>query len=299
MGFHDSMQTHLPSKTFLIRGGIATLIVVGILVAQTNWFRNLLHKEPKPTLSELRVGDIVGADSNGNGIADWEEQLWGLDPTQLYTNGTPNAEIIRQKKLALGIENPSNIDPNNSTDTIAQKLFVLSTALGQSEEVTDTALQNAAQDLGNSAQISQVSNHYSAKDLKRVATSTASLTTYRKAMQSVLGSVNGGQDELHIIVRALETGDISAVGELGPIAVSYKNLAESVRAVPVPIGIAEYHLALMNALYGIADSFTLIAQFETDGIVGLSGVSAYKKFDTALENSLFGMQQYFIQYGIL
>src|SRR5690348_17285703 len=100
-----------PSKQFLIRGGIATGIVALILIVQTDWFRALFNKPPlPPTTSDKTVGEFIAKDSNGNGIADWEEKLWGLDPTALYTNGVPNKQIIEEKKHALGVSD-KNAEP--------------------------------------------------------------------------------------------------------------------------------------------------------------------------------------------
>ncbi len=43
-------QAFRPSKQFLIRGGMATLIVAIILIVQTDWFRALFNKPPLPPL---------------------------------------------------------------------------------------------------------------------------------------------------------------------------------------------------------------------------------------------------------
>ncbi|MBY0329001.1 hypothetical protein K2Q02_02830, partial [Patescibacteria group bacterium] len=72
----------LPSKQFLIRGGIATGIVTLILIVQTEWFLGLFNKKPQQIDPNITIGDAIAKDSNGNGIPDWEERRLGQDSSQ-------------------------------------------------------------------------------------------------------------------------------------------------------------------------------------------------------------------------
>lgn len=293
-------QTFRPSKQFIIRGSVAIGLLAIILTVQTNWFRNIFTKEDITTAPEntATVGDVVNKDSNQNGIMDWEEQLWGLDPTKALTNGVSNKELIEQKKKALGIDD--TVDGNlNETDILARDLFTLTSALSQSDQVNDQALQGIAAKFGSVVDVKTISNHYSLSDLKTMKTSEASLKQYYGAMAKTMSRFTDDAADMEVVIASLETGDFSKISSLTQTATSYKNLAESIRGVTVPVGVQEYHLAIINSVYGIAQSFSYITQVEENGVNGLAGIAIYKGFSQRLTSTLLDLHDYFIRYGIL
>ena len=291
-----------PSKQFLIRGGIALGIVAIILLSQTAWVRGLFHKKPV-NKNPVVIGDLIAKDSNGNGIPDWEEKLWGLDPTVLYTDGESNVQIIRDKEKAAGIT-PDTSTPQQLTETdqLAQTLFSLTSAVGQSDNSDDTnntTIANAATQLGASVPIQNVENHYSLKDIKTVKTTPQSVAAYQKQLAAILDKYNPNTADINVVVQALQTGDFSNLGELVDAAAVYRTFAQSISHVPVPISAASMQLDIMNGFYGMADSFQYLLGIENDSIQGLSGIVAYRKYDLMLESALTDMHTYFVQYGIL
>ncbi len=291
------MQTNLskPSKQFIIRGSIATSIVVIILVIQTDWFRSLFNKKPLLNITDARVGDLVALDTNSNGIPDWEEKLWGLDPTKLYTNGRPNADIIAEKKAALGISE-ENEGPLNETDRIARELFSTTTAL--SETASAENIGSIGKTIGEGVGIEPV-NQYSSKDIKTVATSSQSLVQYTQAIDSIITKYQKEYADITTVVTALETGDYSGVADLSITAITYQSLVKELRNVAVPIGIAKPHLDLMNGFAGMAQGFDLMTQIEDNSIVGLQGLAFYRKYYLLQQSALFDIGTYLQQYGIL
>jgi hypothetical protein len=290
-------QSGLPSKKFIIRGAIATALLAIILIVQTDWFHALFNKKSAEPAPE-RTTDIVGKDTNGNGIADWEERLWGLDPNVLYTNGRPNADIIKEKKTALGIKTVPDSELSRN-DSIAQKLFILSASLGQESGVSNETLDGAARTIGESVRITNVTNHYSSGSIKRVATTIPSIKAYYAAMATTTAKLSDGGPDIDALVQSLETGDFSTLAALDSASTEYRALAEKIRTISVPIGLAQEHLNIMNGLYGVADSFQLIQTIQTDGFEGLAGIAAYKRYSELLQNALFEEHKYFISYGIL
>ncbi len=291
-----------PSKQFIIRGVIAITLIAVILVVQTTWFYNIFHKTKKVAktdIGNLTINDVTSKDSNGNGIPDWEEQLWGLDPTVLYTEGKTNEEIIKEKKLTLGITDSNAGVPQNQTDAIAQKLFSITTALSQNDNIDDTELQNVANQLGSSVNVDSISNKYSLKNIHTVPTSTASLTAYYKALSAITNKYNINQGDITIIVQAAETGDYSQLTQLTPMGVAYTTMAKELTAVKVPVGVAQYHLDIINSFAGVATSFGYLQQMEDDGTQALVGVALYKVYFTRGQSALYDLDIYLTKYGIL
>jgi hypothetical protein len=292
-------ESSLPSKQFLITGGIATGVVIIILVVQTTWFHNIFHHKKITTPPNETVGGLLTKDSNGNGIPDWQEQLWGLDPTALYTNGKANAEIIKEKKAALGVTDPNTGSPANETDAIAQKLFSITTALSQNGTVDDATLQHIANQLGTSVNVASVGNTYSLKNIHTVKTNAASLKAYDKNLTSIVAKANLDQEAITIIINATQTGDYSQLPQLVPIGISYVSLAKQLSAIPVPVGVAQYHLDIINSYAGMATSFTYLEQMQNNGTQALVGVALYKVYVTRSNSAFQNIDNYLVKYGIL
>jgi hypothetical protein len=292
-------QSH-PSKQFLIRGGIAIGIVGFVLIIQTNWVHTLFQGKKKSTpASSITLGDITSKDSNGNGIPDWEETLWGLDPTVLYTNGTSNKEIIDGKKKALGVTDATTGTPTNETDAIAQKLFSITTALSQNNTVDDASLQKIATQLGSSVNVTAVGNRYALKNIRTVGTSPASLTAYYKNFSGIMSKANVNQEDITIIVSAAETGDYSQLPTLTETGATYTALAKQLSSIAVPIGVAQYHLDIINSFAGMATSFTYLQQMPDNGTQALVGLALYKVYNSRGQSAFYNVHDYLIKYGIL
>jgi hypothetical protein len=290
-----------PSKQFIIRGAIAIGIVAILLTVQTSWFQSLINKNPSKDAyaTDLTVGDIINKDSNGNGVPDWEEKLWGLDPTVLYTNGTPNNQIIEEKKRALGVSGTVDEQSLNETDKLSRELFTLATALGQSGEVDSATLEQIAATFGSSIDTERVTNQYSVKDIQTVKTTTQFLTTYTAQLRKILDRYDQNQSDIDVVITALETGDDSGLSSLTATKTQYRALARELAAIPVPIGVAAYHLNMINGIAGIADSFTFIQELSENGIGALVGVAIYRQYSTLFDTAVFDMAQYLTDYGIL
>jgi hypothetical protein len=296
----EQRPSYKPSKKFLIRGGIATGIILLALVVQADWFRALFNKEPKPSILNPNetLGSLIGKDTNGNGIPDWEEKLWGLDPNVLYTNGVSNKAIIEQKKKDLGASNADE-GPLNETDILAQQLFSISSAINQSDQSNTGTLTNVGADIGSSIKFKQASNRYSLKDIKTIKTTASSLRTYYNSVTTIVERYQSEIPATDILVPALENGDFSEISRLAETAKSYVAFSKALQAISAPIGVAEQHLALINGFYGMADSFQYILEIEDNGVNALAGIAIYKNYANRVNQAIVDLTSYFINYGII
>lgn len=72
------------------------------------------------------IGELVNKDTDGDGIPDWEEKLWGTDPTKKETTpGIPDGLAIQKLKAAQGINETTSSGPENltHTDEFSRELF--------------------------------------------------------------------------------------------------------------------------------------------------------------------------------
>lgn len=287
-----------PSKQFIIRGSIATGIVALILLVQTDWVRSLLKKKPlPPPVVKQTVGDIVSKDSNENGIADWEERLWGLDPSARYTDGIPNKTIIENKKKALGV--PAVTEPQNETDALARELFTITMALGQSGDTSKQSLSDIAAKLADSVEFKHASNRYALKDIHTVATTSASLQHYYELMAAVSSKYDTDTAEMGVFIESIENNDFSRLGDLLNTKKRYEQFARELTAVATPVGIEDIHLDMINNVYGIAVSLGYLSQLEGNSANAFAGVALYKIYDANLQEASDRLREYLTRYGIL
>jgi hypothetical protein len=87
-------QDYLPSKQFIHRV-IAIAIILAIVLGIYEIARYFGGKSKILPKSKLVVKSLTEQDANNNTIPDWEEKLWGLDPTK---NGPENKEFILAKR---------------------------------------------------------------------------------------------------------------------------------------------------------------------------------------------------------
>ncbi|HVY36032.1 MAG TPA: hypothetical protein VG982_02030 [Candidatus Paceibacterota bacterium] len=293
-------HTTRPSKQFIIRGSIAIGVVVVVLTLQTSWVRGLFHKKATSTEAPAQtVGDLLTKDSNGNGVPDWEEKLWGLDPTSLYTNGVPNKQIIEEKKKALGVTDQTNSEPENETDALARELFTVATALGESGDVSDTTLQAVAKKLVQSVTLGDFGKQYLLSDLHTVPTTTASLSAYYKTVQKAVASYTASTPDIEVVVNALQTGDLSQVPTLANTKTVYETFSKNLSTISVPIGIEQYHLDLVNGLSGMAVSFKYLADLADNGVNAVVGMALYRIYDDQISAATSALHDYFVRYGII
>lgn len=300
----DNHKSYKPSKRFLVRGGITAVTILLILVLQTNWFANLIAKKAPSSdtatgfAPDETLGSLVNKDSNGNNILDWEEKLWGLDPKVQFTNGVSNKQIIEEKKANLGIIDTKQLSMNE-TDLLAQQLFSISSAVGQSGQASDGMLTNIGTDIGGSIKFKQVSNHYSSSDIKTTKTTTSSLRAYYNAVGNLTREYKNETTAIDVLIPALETGDFTNLQKLKETSAQYISFAKSLQTIVVPVGIANEHLSMLNGFYGMAQSFEYILQIEENGINGIAGIAIYKNYSAKVDLALSSLNDYFINYGII
>jgi hypothetical protein len=114
-------KKYLPSKNFIIALSAAIVLVVVIIIL--NYWRPSTTKYSNNNLSASdanATSSVMTLDSDGDGLPDWKEILYGTDPHNIDTDGdgTPDGEEINENRDPLkantapkGQEANDKIDP--------------------------------------------------------------------------------------------------------------------------------------------------------------------------------------------
>lgn len=293
-------KKYLPSKGFAIISGICGLVALAIFAIffmpssgenfSINGAKNLTPlKTANPTVTEL-----IQRDSDGDGVPDWEEALWGTDPNKKMTfDGIPDATYIENKKKQLNIEDKAGIEEQNMTETerFAREFFASYTAMKSSGQVSNDAINNFSNVLGQKISNPNLIDRYKETDAK--ISGSDDLSSKQKYYMEVKNlfktyQSQGLGDELGIIsgqLKANQSGDAvnsSQNTRLSTIASAYEDFASKVIEVSVPQSLLDYHLRIANSANNTGISVFNMTKIISDPVVGLSGLSQYQKYSESL-----------------
>ena len=200
---------YLPSKKFSIiigscTGGLLLIFIISSLFGN----HTLFDKNPTSThliASNGTLNEAIARDSNKNGIPDWEESLWGLDPKG---DGAQNKSIIDAKKASGAIQSTDDSDPT-ATDAFSRELLSAILTLRQSGTLTPEALQKVASSVADGVDTKHTNAFtYSMHDMT-IATGDQeqAKNTYETSLKKLIARYNEDDfgSELTIISDALQS----------------------------------------------------------------------------------------------
>ncbi len=295
----EKLKKLLPSKKFTKIVGICGGIVLVFFIA-TSFFgsRSIFGTQSYIPLQEGdTLGDVMDRDSNSNGITDWEESLWGLDPKG---DGISNKKIIDDKKVAAGIDITSEASTDESltpTDQFAQEFLASILALHQSGSLTTDAVGQVAESIGKHIDSKRVVKPaYTSADQTIVSTDpTKAKNAYKISLKKLVDQYQnlGIGTELDIMGKNLVGGDETALAPLGPIATAYTDFSKKLIALPVPKAAAPYALSLANSSAQMGIALVATSHIYSDVLSGMIGVDDYVKGSDVFDQSIRNFADYF------
>lgn len=293
----------LPSKKILWKATVVVLILGTVLFFDLRKDSSLIKttiegaKERKELKSKV-ISEITYTDSDGDGVSDWEEYLWGTNPESFDSDGdgVSDGEEINSKKEGQGLS--SLTENQNSTALFSQEFFATIIALKESGNLSPEALQNLSSSLVSDVGGNEIENVYGIADIKK-GVSVASIY-YRDLVEELYSSrtVDFGSELIQISL-ATENLDTVAASRVGTIGGEYKSLSEKIMEITPPSEMYEVHLALANSLYKTGISLEETALIVSDPVNGVVGLSHYAKYSGEFNIVLDLLEDYFTQKGII
>jgi len=195
-------------------------------------------------------------DSDGDGVPDWEEILWGLDPNSKDTGGIgvlDSKKILELKassKDSVGIK-PVGVPPEEPFgDELGKSLLTSLVTLQRSGELTEENLlklqNNVGYELFKSLREYNEKNLYNTEDLMRVENSEKNIINYIKTVNDLHKKHAAKAEDFDLIVDVFK--DETKTNEKTVLYQKYSALVDSLALISVPIVFTEIHLDLINSL---------------------------------------------------
>ncbi len=300
-------EKYLPSKAFRARVIIVAILGAVVLLVYHFW---PAKSGPKSALSDriiivdpsIKVSDVIYKDSNANTIPDWEESLWGLDPS---ANGAENKKIIEEKRKTLAAANPSesgaNAQPQDETDRLARQFFASFMALKESGNLNQNAIANLTSTIGQQVGNTDLPDTYTVADIHTSVSNKVSLRAYQSRLEEVVNQYADSSigHELEIMAAAVENEDSAALSELSTVSDAYKSLAKDLADTAVPRSVATDHLNLANEYDKLGTAVKNMSMAISNPVVGTTGTVMYERYTLEIEQTVAGIKKTFIDNGIL
>lgn len=252
----------------------------------------------------MSLEDLVNMDTDGDGIPDWEEKLFGTDPTKAETvPGVPDSVTIEKLRAeqtsgAVGqasVGNQNNGNPSQTDQFGKELLATISTltengAIDSNGSMDQATADKLSKSLANSIENTttkiyttadmKVINDNTNPVIKKYATTVISIFTKNPTKYSVM-------DVLQKFNKDGNTVDPTVLPQLDPIIKQMSDVMNGVLATEVPSSLAPIQLGLINSFEKVVEDLNNIELYNTDPILAFKGITAYQtdanSADTALK----------------
>lgn len=256
------------------------------------------------TYNKEIIGNLVNRDIDKDGVLDWEEGLWGTDPTKKDTNddGVPdNVEIEKLKQqteqnqqggpLLDLLENSENL---TETDKFSRELFATVATLNQTGQMDQATIDKLSDSLAEHIQNTPPKKVFVISDIKIIkddpsSTSGQAIKNYNDTIDNIYQKYPIKKGVIAILQEfsADENDvDISILSELDPVIEQMTQILDAIVKTNVPQTLSALHLDLTNGFQRLLENISDIKLYDTDAIVALSAISQYEKNAATLETTL-------------
>lgn len=286
------LKKYLPSKQFTISLIIILMVFSFALLAKGLFSvikNSIASKKSGDKTVEITIGEVVQQDSNKNGIPDWEEYIWGLNPTK---NGPENKAFILAKKKTLtesGDIVPRNEEtPISDNDALSRELLAVILSLSGSEQINDETVNSISEAIGQQLVVEEIPDKYTRDDLKIVVDTEDTIADYA-ANVILLYSIYEGADlgkEMTLISQGIANQNAIPLVAVRSMASSYRDLSNFMLLTEVPSTLYTNHLKIINNYEKLAQTIEGLSSSIVDPLIGLKSIILYSKINEEISYNM-------------
>lgn len=288
----DNIKKYLPSRNFV---SILLIIIIFISLFFTikgvfSLLKNSIKaKNNSGAPIQMTIGTLIQKDGNNNGIPDWEEYLWNLDPNK---NGPENKEYILSKKKALAesgqITTADDSQTISDNEILSRQFLATIVSLQQTGSLDAESMNSVSETIGKNVEATPLPDIYTSNMVILQGDSTALNTAYRNALGGLISNYTDADigSELTFIIQGLTNKDTTALYAASTVADAYQSFGKELIKMPVPKSLASIHLSMANNYEKVGQSVRDLAKMLTDPMIGMKAIINYKNYSDALANDL-------------
>ncbi|MFC1731427.1 hypothetical protein ACFL6I_14000 [candidate division KSB1 bacterium] len=300
---------------FLKKNVVAVAAIAGILLIGGAFVFNASQNNSRDTTAETLqvnknlekiVTQTVAADSDGDGLKDWEEILFGTDPNNPDTDndGVLDGEenSVEELNSPGGIDR-SKIDELPDTEKLAFQLFEGYIDLKQRRYLGTNIEENFVAGLVENSLPTISYKTYTEDeiiiDTEEAQDSKTRALTYRTALNTAwvpLFSVT--EDELITFARIVDGKDVNGFTQLEFAKSKYEETILNMLRVSTPTDVATIHIDMLNAFSFFVGVLDTMIGVEEDPLVALVAINGYTRGEDLIKASIERLKTYLFTKGI-
>ena len=241
----------------------------------------------------------MNRDADQDGVLDWEESLFGTDPTKKQTtDGIPDSTAIAKLKSQAVNEQGESLlksgegqETENLTETekFSREFFSTIATLNQTGAMDQTTVDKLSESLALHIQNSPQRKVYELPDIKMInKDDVQTVKTYDEALDNIYKKYPVKTSAVNVLQKFVIDEDavnVEVLSELNPIIDQTKKIINALIKISVPQSLATLHVSFVNGLEMVVENLEDIKLYDTDVIVSLSGISQYQKNTATLESA--------------
>ena len=250
--------------------------------------------------NNMTVKDLINKDTDGDGVPDWEEILYGLDPTKKETTpGIPDSVALEKMKAdqTPGAEtaNGNNQDTQNltKTDQFSKELLSTVAALDMGGSMDQSTVDQISSSLANEIQNSTPRKVFSLSDIKVINdNSLKAIKKYSDTLNAISKKYPDRENVMDVLQKFIADGnnvDSSALLELDPIIAETQGALGEILKMSVPQSLTSLHLDFINAGEKLIENMSDMKLFDTDPVVAFGAMSQYESNANSFQSALIAL----------
>jgi hypothetical protein len=267
---------------------------------------------------------IAAKDSDGDGLPDWEETLYGTDSHVVDTLklGMTDGEAVARGLIvpiatadipdapSAGTSiSPDGLPPAPKEGTLTAAftktfftLFIKAKQASSGADLSESEMQSisdeALKSLGTALEVTP--DFKSARDIRVSGSGADALKAFAVSAEAVLMSkgTNSTKSELLYLKDVVENNDLTALSKLSSIAEVYRDSAIGLTVLSVPTELAADYLALVNAMMRISGIVADFSHVNDDPLATILALKQYPQAVLTLGNAFIHIGTMYATAGI-
>ncbi|MEA1929554.1 MAG: hypothetical protein U9M92_01535 [Patescibacteria group bacterium] len=227
-------------------------------------------------------------DSDNDGLADWEELLWGSDLDNPDTDGdgtVDGAEVLADRS-------PTKPGPG---DQLIRPEERAAATLGQALKERTKPLLKLEQE-----ELAQRQTSYRISDLNIVATNQATLEAYTLVFVGFLRNMRtfSGENAVGLALAYDENSNPAIITKLIGMSNFFQQRATRMSGAAVPQSAAATHLDVVNSLQDLSNNIRDISRIPNEPVLAFQSTQVYTGKAIAVAGAIAQLDRYFYNQGI-